>query len=271
MKQRIALGLCYDGTNWQGWQTQPSGRTIQDQLEKALTQFLAEPVQTLCAGRTDAGVHALSQVVHLDTVAQRSAESWIRGLNTLLPSSISVQWAQPVDTSFHARFSAQRRRYIYLLRNARVRSPLLQGKVGWVFQPLSLDAMRKAAALLLGEHDFSAFRAAECQAASPVRELTQLTIHQDHELFVFEFEANAFLHHMIRNLMGALVYVGMGRQAPEWVTELLQHKDRRRAAPTFAADGLYLTGVDYPAEYGLPITSSRQLCQRFLGIQWGKS
>ena len=117
----------------------------------------------------------------------------------------------------------------------------------------------------------SAFRAAECQAASPVRELTQLTIHQDHELFVFEFEANAFLHHMIRNLMGALVYVGMGRQAPEWVTELLQHKDRRRAAPSFAADGLYLTGVDYPAEYGLPITSNRQLCQRFLGIQWGKS
>lgn len=267
-KQRIALGLCYDGAVWHGWQKQPSGHTIQDHFEKALSRFLATPTAAVCAGRTDAGVHALNQVVHVDTQAIRSHESWVRGLNALLPSSITVQWAQTVDADFHARFSAQSRRYVYLLRNARVRSPLLHQKVGWVYQPLSLATMQQAAQMFLGEHDFSAFRAAECQALNPVRTLTQLDIHQKDNLFIFEFSANAFLHHMIRNLMGVLVYVGMGRQPASWASELLGHKDRRLSAPTFSAEGLYLTGVNYPEHYHLPNSSSMSLCQRHLGISW---
>ena len=266
--QRMALGLCYEGSAWHGWQTQPSGRTIQDQLEKALAQFLAAPTATICAGRTDTGVHALNQVVHLDTQAQRSAESWVRGLNALLPASISVQWAQAVSADFNARFSAQNRRYIYVLRNTRVRSPLVHQRVGWVFRPLCLQAMQQAAQLLVGTHDFSAFRSAECQAASPIRTLTQLTIHHSKEWFVFEFEANAFLHHMIRNLMGTLVFVGLKRQPASWVNELLNAKDRSKAAPTFAADGLYLAGVDYPQEFDLPRLSSLELAQTHLGINW---
>lgn len=266
--QRMALGLCYDGSAWQGWQTQPSGKTVQDQLEKALGRFLAESVDTVCAGRTDAGVHALNQVVHLQTKAQRTAESWVRGLNALLPSSITVQWARGVAPEFHARFSAQSRRYIYVLRNARVRSPLLHQRVGWVFQPLCLKAMQEAAQVVVGTHDFSAFRAAECQAASPIRTLTQLTVHHYNEWFVFEFEANAFLHHMIRNLMGVLVYVGMGRQPVSWVSQLLAQKDRSKAAPTFAADGLYLAGVDYPCEFQLPRTTTADLALAHLGINW---
>ncbi|HJH24782.1 MAG TPA: tRNA pseudouridine(38-40) synthase TruA [Paenalcaligenes hominis] len=266
--QRMALGLCYDGSAWQGWQTQPSGRTLQDQLEKVLQQFLAHPVSTVCAGRTDAGVHALNQVVHLETPAQRTPESWIRGLNALLPSSMSVQWAHAVPEHFHARFSAQRRRYVYVLRNERVRSPLVHQRVGWVFQPLNYAAMQDAAQRLLGTHDFSAFRSAECQAASPVRTLMQLTIHHHAPWFVFEFEANAFLHHMIRNLMGALVYIGMGRQPSTWVDELLRDKDRKRAAPTFSAEGLYLAGVDYAPEFGLPTSSSLALSSSLLGINW---
>lgn len=266
--QRMALGLCYEGSQWHGWQKQPSGHTIQDQVEKALSQFLATPTSIVCAGRTDAGVHALNQVIHTDVVVHRSKESWLRGLNALLPSSISVQWAQPVAADFHARFSAQHRRYVYVLRNSRVRSPLLRQQTGWVFRPLDLAAMREAAQYFLGEHDFTTFRSAECQAKSPVRELRQLSIHQQGDFFVFEFAANAFLQHMIRNLMGALVYVGMGRQKPEWVVDLLQQKNRHASAPTFAAEGLYLVGVDYDAAYNLPALSTAQLCAQHLGIHW---
>lgn len=264
----MALGLCYDGTAWHGWQKQPSGHTVQDQFEKALSQFLDAPTSTVCAGRTDSGVHALNQVVHIDTSVQRSMESWVRGLNALLPMSISVQWAQEVADEFHARFSAQNRRYVYLLRNSRVRSPLLHNKVGWVFRPLDINSMRQAATYFLGEHDFTTFRAAECQAKSPVRHLRQLEIHQRGDLIVFEFSANAFLQHMIRNIMGALVYVGMGRQEPAWIAYLLAEKDRHVSAPTFAAEGLYLAGVDYPSQYGLQSFSSTQLCEQHIGIRW---
>lgn len=264
----MALGLCYDGTTWHGWQKQPSGHTVQNQLEKALAQFLATPVSTICAGRTDAGVHALNQVVHLDTDICRSAEAWLRGLNALLPHSISVQWALPVNLDFHARFSAQNRRYIYLLRNSRVRSPMLHGKVGWVFRPLSLSAMQQAAQRFVGEHDFSTFRSAECQAKTPIRHLRKLEIHQQGEWLIFEFSANAFLQHMIRNIMGALVYVGMGRQEPDWVSYLIAQKNRHLSAPTFSAEGLYLAGVDYPDHYALPNQSAKQLCQQHLGLRW---
>lgn len=249
---RTALGLAYDGSPWLGWQTQPNGLTVQDTLESALGQFLAHPAATICAGRTDTGVHAIEQVVHIDTLSQRSAESWVRGLNALLPSSVAVQWAMPVSEDFHARFSAVSRTYVYIVRQARVRSPLVHARVGWVFRPLALEPMRQAAASLVGEHDFSAFRSSQCQAASPVRTLHSLDIVRQDDCFMFVFKANAFLHHMVRNLMGALLYVGQGRQEAAWVDTLLAQRDRKLSAPTFSAAGLYLAGVEYPDEFGLP-------------------
>src|SRR5690606_25616153 len=263
---RIALGLAYDGASWNGWQTQPGGRTVQDRLEAALATFLNHPVATICAGRTDTGVHALEQVVHIDTSAERRLESWVRGVNAMLPPSIRVQWARAVDADFHARYSATARSYVYLLRSHRVASPILHGKVGWTHRPLELDAMRRAASLLCGEHDFSAFRSSECQAASPVRTLEALTISQSGDFFLFTFKANAFLHHMVRNLMGALVEVGRGKAPPEWTTELLSHRDRRLAPPTFSAAGLYLARADYPNRYGLPSLPVREALHSHLGI-----
>jgi tRNA pseudouridine38-40 synthase len=262
---RIALGLCYDGGGWQGWQTQPGGRTLQDTLEAALGRFLAAPVATLCAGRTDAGVHALQQVVHLDTLAERRQESWVRGVNALLPAGLAVQWACPVPPGFHARFDARARTYFYVLRSAPVRSPILQGRVGWVHDPLDDDAMRRAAHSLLGEHDFSAFRSSECQAASPVRTLQALDIRRCGDFLVFEFRANAFLHHMVRNLIGVLVMIGRGRRPPDWAAELLRHRDRRLAAPTFMPDGLYLAHVAYPDTPQLPLLPARDALRQHLG------
>lgn len=265
---RIALGLAYDGARWLGWQTQRGGRTVQDQLESALASFLAQPAGTICAGRTDTGVHALEQVVHIDTPVQRRMESWVRGLNALLPQSVRVQWAITVPSDFHARFSATSRSYVYLLRSSRVASPLLHGKSGWTHRPLDLHRMRHAAEHLLGEHDFSAFRSSECQAASPVRCLTQLDIAQSGDFFRFTFQANAFLHHMVRNLMGALVEVGWGAREPEWMPELLAHRDRRLAPPTFSPAGLYLARVEYPAHYELPSLSVDQALETHLGMRW---
>jgi len=252
---RMALGVSYDGARWQGWQTQPHGSTVQDTLETALSRFLARPVRTVCAGRTDTGVHAVGQVVHLDTLAERRTESWVRGVNALLPQSVAVQWAQPVPDDFHARFSALSRTYIYWLRSARVRSPLTYGRAGWVHYPLELELMRQAAGRMLGEHDFSCFRSSDCQAASPIRTLHRLDIDRRGEFYIFTFKANAFLHHMVRNLMGALVYVGHGRQPPEWIDALLARRDRRLAAPTFPPDGLYLAQVEYAPEFSLPIST----------------
>jgi len=256
---RMALGVAYDGGPWLGWQTQPHGRTLQDCLQAALAQFLAHPADTICAGRTDTGVHALGQVVHVDTPARRPAESWVRGLNSLLPSSVAVQWAQPVQDDFHARFSALSRTYVYMLRNARVRSPATAGRVGWTFRPLDMALLREAAGRLVGEHDFSSFRSSQCQAASPVRTLHALDIRQRDDFFFFTFTANAFLHHMVRNLMGALLYVGEGRRPPEWMDFLLRQKDRRCSAPTFSAEGLYLVQVAYPARFGLPQAGAADL------------
>jgi tRNA pseudouridine38-40 synthase len=263
---RIALGLAYDGSDWRGWQTQPFGKTVQDALEDALEHFLGQRVATLCAGRTDAAVHALCQVVHLDTHAERPEESWVRGLNTWLPRSISVQWARPVDDTFHARFSALSRSYVYLLRSNRVRSPFLRGRVGWVFYDLDLQAMQQAAQRLLGEHDFTSFRSSECQAASPVRTLRRLQISRHGQYFIFRFQANAFLHHMVRNLMGSLVLVGRGRKPVGWIDQVLQARDRTVAAATFAPDGLYLAEVEYPAQYGLPMTATGQSLESLLAM-----
>lgn len=266
----MALGVAYDGAPWNGWQTQPHRRTVQDALEAALSRFLDQPVDTICAGRTDTGVHALGQVVHLDTSAQRRRESWVRGVNALLPDSIAIQWAQCVPDSFHARFSALSRTYVYIVRNARVRSPMLHARVGWVHRPLDLAPMQDAAHRLLGQHDFSSFRSSQCQAHSPVRTMQSLQVTRQGEFFLFRFKANAFLHHMVRNIMGALLYIGQGRERPEWMDELLARRDRRLAAPTFAPDGLYFVNVEYPDVFALPAAAPEDGVFGHLGMgpQW---
>ncbi|MGD9945535.1 MAG: tRNA pseudouridine(38-40) synthase TruA [Burkholderiaceae bacterium] len=248
---RLALTLSYDGSLFSGWQTQPHGRSVQDALEAALAAIAGHPVATVCAGRTDAGVHALRQVVHFDTGTPRREQAWVRGVNAHLPAGVAVRSVTPVADDFHARFGALRRRYRYLLHCSPVRHPLFAGRAGWTFRTVDVARMRAAAGLLIGQHDFSAFRSAECQAASPVRRLDELTIAVHGPLMIFTFTGNAFLHHMIRNLMGSLLMVGDGRREPGWIGELLAARDRRLAAATFAPDGLYLDGVDYDARFGL--------------------
>jgi len=256
--KRIALGLQYDGSSWQGWQTQPHGHTVQDALEKALAAFAQQAISTTCAGRTDAGVHALAQVVHFDTEAVREPFSWVRGVNAFLPPSVAVRWAVEVEggeageDGFHARFSASARTYHYLIYNDSVRSPLWERRAGWVFRPLDAQAMQAAAQALLGEHDFSAFRAAECQARSPVRTMHSIQVRRAGDLIAVTLRANAFLHHMVRNIVGSLIQVGNGNRPAEWIGELLAGRDRELAAPTFSPDGLYLARVDYDARWGLP-------------------
>lgn len=249
---RVALGLSYRGSLYRGWQSQPGGATVQDRVEAALAQFADRELRTICAGRTDAGVHALNQVLHFDTAIERDAFSWIRGTNRYLPRDIAVQWCRKVDDGFHARYSARGRRYVYMLLESPVRPALEDGLAGWVFRPLDGDAMRKAAVVLIGEHDFSAFRAAECQAASPIKTMRRIGIHRCGAYWRFEFDASAFLHHMVRNVMGCLVAVGQGVRTPQWLAEVLAARERRLAAPTFAAQGLYFAGPYYDAELGLP-------------------
>ncbi|ADQ84768.1 tRNA pseudouridine synthase A [Methylovorus sp. MP688] len=212
------------------------------------------PVRVIAAGRTDTGVHALAQVVHFETTTERPLNAWVRGVNAGLPSSVRVLWAQQVDDEFHARFSARQRYYQYILFDQAVAPAILAGKVGWFHQPLDVDAMAEAAAHLIGEHDFSAFRAAECQAKSPVRTLQQAEVRRAGQAILFEFSGNAFLHHQVRNMVGALVYVGKGSQPPAFIQQLLQSHDRRLAPPTFSPDGLYLSGVGYESRWGLPDT-----------------
>lgn len=249
---RIALGISYRGAAYKGWQSQPGGGTVQDHLERALARFAGVPLRTVCAGRTDAGVHALNQVVHFEIGLRREPFSWVRGTNTYLPSDIAVEWCRPVPDDFHARNSALGRRYAYLVREAPTRPSLEAGGVGWVFRPLDGEAMREAAAHLLGEHDFSAFRSSECQAKSPVKTLREIRIRRLGAYWRFDFEANAFLHHMVRNLMGCLIAVGTGLQPPHWVAAVREGRDRRLAAPTFAAEGLYFLGPRYDPRYGVP-------------------
>ena len=253
-RQRIALGLEYEGSSYEGWQTQPHGRTVQDVLERALGCFANEPLATICAGRTDAGVHARGQVVHIDTARQREAQSWVRGVNRFLPPQVAVRWACPVDAQFHARYSARARHYEYWILNDTVRSPLLDRRAGWVFRPLDLAAMQAASYLLVGTHDFTSFRSAQCQAATAVRTLTRCEVQAPAgRLIRLRFCANAFLHHMVRNLVGALVEVGVGRREVSWVAEVLAARDRSKSAATMEAAGLYFTGVEYDPTFGLPI------------------
>jgi tRNA pseudouridine38-40 synthase len=254
--KRMVLGLQYDGSSWQGWQTQTSGLTVQDRLESALYKFTGLELATHCAGRTDAGVHAIEQVVHFDSEIDRDLFSWVRGVNAFLPTSIAVRWAKEVEASavdgFHARFSARARTYRYILYNHSVRAPLLAGKTGWVFRPLNVERMQNAANYLFGTHDFSAFRAVECQAKTAVKSIYGIDIVRSGDLITLTFHANAFLHHMVRNIVGSLVYVGSGKCSPEWIAEILHGRDRSRAAPTFMPDGLYLTKIDYDPKWKLP-------------------
>ena len=254
---RIAMGLSYNGQAYEGWQSQSSGKTVQDQLEKALLKFTQTPVSTLCAGRTDAGVHGLMQVIHFDTELERSAQSWQRGTNRYLPLDIAVQWAREMPREFHCRGSAIARRYAYVVLESAVRPSVEVGRVGWVYRPLDLTAMQKAAQYLMGEHDFTSFRASSCQALTPVKTMTRIDITRkstqlDSAVWRFEFEASAFLHHMIRNIMGCLVKIGTGDKPPEWLAEVLAARDRNAAAPTFSPDGLYFLGPRYDAQWDLP-------------------
>ena len=251
---RFALAVDYSGLAFCGFQSQASGCGVQDALERAIGEIAGHAVSVIAAGRTDAGVHAVSQIVHFETGATRPETAWVRGVNTHLPSAAAVLWARAVPDEFHARFAAQARHYTYLLLVRSERPALLAGYAGWYHQPLDVASMNMAAESLLGEHDFSAFRAAECQAKSPVKTLARIDVSAQGPFIRFDFSANAFLHHMVRNIVGALVYVGSGRQPIEWIAELLRGRDRTRAAPTFAADGLYLAGADYDARFGLPPT-----------------
>jgi len=249
---RIALGVEYDGSQFFGWQSQAGGHTVQDALQAALSGIANFPVSVIAAGRTDTGVHALEQVAHFDTSVGRPLSAWVRGVNALLPKSIAVLWAHAVPDDFHARFSAQARSYRYLLINRPVRCAVQHGKAGWFHTLLDVEKMREAAHYLLGEHDFSAFRAAECQAKSPIKNLAQLDIMRQGDTIVFDLTAGAFLHHMVRNIVGCLVYVGKGRHPPQWMKEVLESRNRSQAAPTFAPDGLYLRRISYDEKWGLP-------------------
>lgn len=252
---RIALGLEYDGSSFSGWQKQPHARTIQNELESALFRISGHLVAVTAAGRTDAGVHATQQVVHFDTDVSRPLTAWIRGANSFLPLSIAIKWAKCVPDDFHARFCALSRRYSYFLLNRSVRSAMTAKRIGWCFQTLDVEKMRIAAELLTGTHDFSSFRASECQAKSPIKNLKRLDIVRIDNIIRFDFCADAFLHHMVRNIVGALLYVGKGAIDLERFRVVFESCKREFAPPTFMADGLYLTGVDYSKEFDLPITS----------------
>lgn len=248
--RRVAMVLEYDGSEYSGWQIQRSASTVQEQLENALSTVAAAPVRVQCAGRTDTGVHATHQVVHFDAPAERSPKAWVMGSNSQLPPSVAVRHAQGVDQDFHARFSAVSRRYRYLVYNAPVRSAVVAGRLTWVRQPLTAELMNDAAQRLLGEQDFSAYRAASCQSSTPMRRMDAISVDRHGPVIVFDIQANAFLHHMVRNLVGTLLQVGRGIQPVTWPAQLLEGRDRTLAADTAAPDGLYLVGVSYPDSLG---------------------
>ncbi|OIP07749.1 MAG: tRNA pseudouridine(38-40) synthase TruA [Betaproteobacteria bacterium CG2_30_68_42] len=249
---RIALGLEYDGSGFFGWQSQPCGNTVQDEIERAIACIAGRPLRVHCAGRTDAGVHALAQVVHFDTPAERPLAAWVRGVNSHLPAAVAVRWAQPVADDFDARRCAISRSYCYVLLAGPVRPGLDARRVGWYHRPLDVERMRAACAALAGEHDFSAFRSSECQARSPVRTLHEIRLSEHGPYLLFVLRANAFLHHMVRNIVGALVQVGRGARPVQWTAELLASHDRRLGAATFSPAGLYLARVEYAPQWKVP-------------------
>ncbi|MFM9887886.1 MAG: tRNA pseudouridine(38-40) synthase TruA [Burkholderiales bacterium] len=253
---RIAIGLAYDGSGFDGWQTQSSGRGVQDHVRSALAIIAGNVVHVVGAGRTDTGVHATGQVAHFDTEASRPLHAWVRGTNSHLPPGVAVRWSVVVPPEFHARYSARARTYCYVLYANPIRPVLHRTQVGWFHLPLDIEAMRRSIHALIGHHDFSSFRAAECQAKTPMRTIHAITIEARGAFILFTLRADAFLHHMVRNIIGALVYVGKGAHRPEWIGELLAMQDRRHAPPTFPAAGLYLTDIEYDPIFGLPASSN---------------
>ena len=252
---RIALCAEYDGSDFSGWEAQPRARTVQATLEEALSRVADRPIATVCAGRTDAGVHALAQVVHFDTEAERAPHAWVLGANSNLPADVSVRWARPVDEAFHARYSAVCRHYRYLILNRRERPALLRHRAAWERAPLDVARMQAGAGHLVGEHDFTSFRAAACQAKSPVRTVVRLEVERRGALVAIDISANAFLQHMVRNVAGALLAIGAGKREPAWAGELLAARDRTRGEATAPAAGLYLARIDYPSGHDLPVVS----------------
>lgn len=249
---RIALGIEYDGSRYFGWQRQHEVDTVQAQLETVLSRIADEPIQVQCAGRTDAGVHATGQVVHFDCDKPRKMAAWTLGANANLPDDIAVRWAQPVSAEFHARFSATYRRYRYIICNRRLRPGILRTGVTLHHIPLDAALMHEAGQFLLGEQDFTSFRAAECQSKTPFRNVMKVAVDRYGDFVVVDIIANAFLHHMVRNIVGALLKVGEGEQSPSWIAQLLALKDRRQAPATAKSHGLYLVEVGYPEPFGLP-------------------
>lgn len=249
---KIAAGIEYDGSGFRGWQSQPAARNVQDCVERAFSRVADHPVGVVCAGRTDAGVHALGQVIHFETGAERDSRAWMLGANANLPADIVVRWAQPVTDDFHARFAARSRAYRYIILNRDTRFAVLRRHVTWQRRPLDEESMQKAAALLHGEHDFTSFRAAACQARSPVRTVQELAVSREGEFIHIDIRANAFLHHMVRNIAGVLAVIGGGERRPQWAQNLLAARDRTKGGVTAPANGLYLVDVEYDARFGLP-------------------
>jgi len=256
---RIALGVEYNGAPYCGWQSQTGACGVQDFVEEAIAKIAKHPIRIHAAGRTDTGVHAMMQVVHFDTVIHRPDTAWVRGVNAFLPATIRVQWEKVVVEEFHARFSAMQRSYQYVLVNHPTAPAINALQAGWYHLPLNVSAMQAAINYLQGEHDFSAFRASECQAKSPVKNLQIASIQAHGDFMIFNFTANAFLQHQVRNMVGALVYVGNGKYPPEFIKNLLEQKDRTLSPPTFSPNGLYLTGVQYDTKWELPDTQRRLL------------
>ncbi len=249
---RIAAILEYDGSNFSGWQRQEDARSVQQCVEEALSKVANEPIAVTVAGRTDAGVHALAQVIHFDTTAARNGHSWVRGAVSNLPDDVALLWAEEVDAGFHARFSATGRRYHYVILNRLIRPTYLRGRVTWEYRLLDVAAMRESAKYLIGTHDFSSFRSAECQAKSPVRELRDLEVERHGEFVHIRVYANAFLQHMVRNIAGVLMDIGAGERKPDWAKAVLDARDRTQGGVTAPPDGLYLTDIEYPERFKIP-------------------
>ncbi len=250
---RIAISVEYDGSDFRGWQAQEPGvRTVQAELERALSKIADHPVAVVCAGRTDAGVHGLGQVVHFDTDAVRPEHAWAMGSNSNLPRDVAVRWVQPVSDGFHARFSAIARRYRYLIANRRYRPAIASRRETWCHKPLDAERMHAAGQVLLGEHDFSSYRAMQCQARHPIRAIYALSVRREGEHVILEVEANAFLHHMVRNIAGVLMAIGAGERPFDWAAEVLEARDRTQGGVTAPPDGLYFLKVSYPRQFELP-------------------